>query len=31
VTYEGPLASAAVCVSRTIENEQERMRDQGIA
>ena len=29
--YEGPRISAAVCMSRTIENEQEQMRDQEIA
>jgi len=31
VTYEGLRISAAVCMSQTIENEQEQMRDQGIA
>jgi len=27
VTYEGPWISAAVCMSRTIENEREQMTD----
>ena len=29
--YEGPQISAVVCMSQTIENEQEQMKDQGIA